>query len=426
MKARVLIVGGEGRAHALGWKIAQSSLVEKIYFAPGNGGTSEVGENINIGVDEFEKLADFAEREKIDLTVVSPEPPLANGIADFFESRGLKIFGPSKAAAQIEASKVFSTDFMQRYKIPNPESVVVNSAEEARAYMQSKSFKDYVIKSSGLAAGKGVVVPESQEEAEAAIKDIMEDKIFGSAGDQVVFQERLYGQEVSVFALSDGKNIVMLPFVQDHKQLNDGDKGPNTGGMGAYSPPPFMNAELAKKVKEKIMQPVIDGMRAGGTPYKGVLFGGLFIEENGEPKAIEFNCRFGDPECQALMMLIDEDIYPILLKCATGELEDKDIKVKPGNAAIVCVATPGYPMSPITGEVIYGLENVVGKDINVFHAGTTKNGDEFVASGGRVVGITAYGDDLKQALQKAYAQIGEQGIHFKDMHYRTDIGHRVL
>lgn len=423
--AKVLIVGGEGRAHALGWKIKQSPLVDQIFFAPGNGGTLKIGKNLNIGVNEHKKLADFAQMEGVELTVVSPETPLVDGISDLFETRGLKIFGPTKAAAQIEASKVFSTEFMVRHKIPHPTSVVVSTIEEAKNYIKNKSYKDYVIKSSGLAAGKGVVVPGSDKEAQSAISDIMEKKIFGDAGDQVVFQERLHGQEVSAFALSDGNKILILPFVQDHKQVFDGDKGPNTGGMGAYAPPPFMTAELAQQIKNDIMQPVIDGMRSDGTPYKGVLFGGLFITENGEPKAIEFNCRFGDPECQSLMMLIDEDLYPILLACASGNLNQDSIKVKSGAAAIVCVVSKGYPAEHEVGFEVSGLDGV-GADVEIFHAGTKEKDGKMVTNGGRILGVTATAPDLRAALDKIYSKIGPNGIHFKDMHYRTDIGHRVL
>lgn len=426
MKARVLIVGGEGRAHALGWKIAQSPLVEKVYFAPGNGGTSEVGENIDIKVDELDKLLDFAKQSEITLTVVSPEGPLEKGIVDLFEAEGLKIFGPTKAAAQLETSKVFSDDFFKRHNIPYPQSTVASSITEAEEYINSHEPNTYVIKADGLAAGKGVVVPESKAEAEEAISDIMDKKIFGNAGNKVVFQERLHGQEVSAFALSDGRSIVMLPFLQDHKQIFDGDKGPNTGGVGTYLPLPFMTDELAQRIKTEIMQPTIDGMRQDGTSYKGVLYGGLFITESGEPKVIEFNCRFGDPETEPMMLAIDEDIYPLLLGSAEGKLPAETVKIKSGAVANVVLCSGGYPGDYKTGYEIGGLDKITDPDVVVFHAGTKKEGDKILTSGGRVLNVTAYTDDLKEALKKVYAQIGEQGIHFKDMHYRTDIGHRVL
>lgn len=424
--AKVLIVGGEARAHALGWKIAQSPHVEKVYFAPGNGGTGQVGKNVDIDVDEFERLANFAEENNIDLTVVSPEPPLAKGLANLFNECGLAIFGPSKEAAQIEASKAFSAEFMERHKIPHPKSVVAKTYDAAKDYISNHKFSEYVIKSDGLAAGKGVIVPSSDEEAEVALIDIMQNKIFGEAGEQVVFQERLSGQEVSVFALSDGKSIVMLPFVQDHKQLNDGDKGPNTGGMGSYTPVPFMDEKLAEQVKDQIMQPAIDGMRKDGHPFVGALFGGLFITEGGAPKAIEFNCRFGDPECQSLMMLIKDDIYPTLLACAKGELKDTGLKVKPGATATVCLAAPGYPGEPEKGMEVKGFDANDSSDLMFFHASTTKEAGKVVCSGGRIISVTAYGKDMKAALKLAYSAIGSDGIHFEGMHYRTDIGHRVL
>lgn len=425
-KAKVLIVGGEGRAHALGWKIAQSPLVDKIYFAPGNGGTEQVGENVDITVDDLGGLVKFAKKNKVDLTVVSPETPLVEGIVDLFEAAGLPIFGPGAKAAMIEGSKVFSADFMLRHDIPHPASTPVSTLDEAKAYINKHSPEEYVIKADGLAAGKGVILPKSQAEAEQAVIDIMETRIFGEAGSQVVFQERLHGQEVSAFVLSDGKNCVSLAFAQDHKQVFDGDKGPNTGGMGAYVPPPFVTEELSRKIFEDVMKPVIDGMRADGTPYKGVLFGGLFITESGEPKAIEFNCRFGDPECQAIMMQLDEDIYPILLACAVGKLEKSSIKLKSGASAIVCLASNGYPGSYETGHEVEGLGKVDDPDIMVFQAGTKKDGDKILTAGGRVLGVTAHGQDLKEALAKVYAQIGPDKIHFKDMHYRTDIGFRVF
>lgn len=424
--ARVLIIGGEGRAHALGWKLASSPLVEKVYFAPGNGGTSTVGEDVAINVDQLDKLLEFAEKERIDLTVVSPEMPLGEGIVDLFEAEGLKIFGPTKAAAQIETSKVFSTDFFQRHKIPHPRSTVVKSLAEAKAFARENAPETYVIKADGLAAGKGVIVPETQAEAGAALDDIMNKKIFGDSGNQVVFQERLRGQEVSAFAITDGKNIAMLPYFQDHKQIYDGDKGPNTGGIGAYAPLPFMTDELDQRIQKEIIQATVDGMQADGTRYKGVLYGGLFITEEGEPKVIEFNARFGDPECEPMVMAMDEDLYPLLLASATGTLESHPVRTKPGAVANVVICSGGYPGNFETGYEIEGLDNITDPDVIVFHAGTKKQDGKIVTSGGRVLDVTAHGPDLKTALDKAYEQIGEQGIHFKDMHYRKDIGCRVL
>lgn len=426
MSARVLIIGGEGRAHALGWKIAQSPLVEKVYFAPGNGGTSEVGENIDIKVDELDKLLEFAKKNQIDLTVVSPEAPLEKGIVDLFEADDLKIFGPTKAAAQLETSKVFSDDFFKRHSIPYPQSTVVSSLEGAKNYIDSHEPNTYVIKADGLATGKGVVVPESKAEAKEAISEIMDKKIFGDSGNKVVFQERLYGQEVSTFAITDGNDILMLPYFQDHKQIFDGDKGPNTGGIGSYTPLPFMSDELAKRIENEIMRPTIEGMKIDGIPYKGALYGGLFVTETGEPKVIEFNCRFGDPECEAMVVSIDEDLYPLLLQSAEGKLQSKSVKIKPGGVVSIFLCSGGYPGEYQSGYEIYGLDKITDSDVIIFHAGTKNEDGKILTNGGRVLNVTAYGTDLKAALDKAYRQIGPSGIHFKDMHYRTDIGHRVL
>lgn len=426
MAAKVLIVGSEGRGHALGWKLAQSPQVEKVYFAPGNGGTGQVGENVDIKVDELGKLAAFAKKNDIDLTVVSPETPLVDGIADLFRSKNLPIFGPSAKAAMIEGSKVFSADFVLRHNIPHPASQAFNNLKEALSYIKDLPVSSYVIKADGLAAGKGVVVPRSKVEAEAALVSIMEDSLFGNAGRQVVIQQRLRGQEVSAFALSDGKNIAMLPFFQDHKQVFDGDKGPNTGGMGAYSPVPFITDKLAARIEKEIMQSAIDGMAADGTPFAGVLFAGLFITEDGDPMVIEYNCRFGDPECQTMMAYIDEDLYPLLLASAKGELVNRAVKTKPGAVATVMLASPGYPGDYPMGEEIFGLDALKDPDIHVFHAGTKLDDGKLVTAGGRVLGLTASGSDMKDALHKIYSHIGPGGAYFKDMHYRTDIGHRVL
>ncbi len=424
--SKVLIVGGEGRAHALGWKLVKSPLVEKVYFAPGNGGTEQVGENISIDVNQLKKLVDFAKGEQVDLTVVSPEQPLVDGIVDLFETHGLKIFGPNKTAAQIEGSKAFAADFVLRHNIPHPASIAINSLPEALRYIKDRSPKSYVIKADGLAAGKGVVVPETKAEAETALVDIMKKNIFGAAGRRVVFQERLHGQEVSAFALTDGKNIVMLPFFQDHKRIFEGDKGPNTGGIGAYSPLPFITDELAKRIEREIMQAAIDGMRADGKTYKGALYGGLFITEQGDPKVIEFNCRFGDPENEPLMCLIEDDLYPILLECAQGRLKTKHLKFRPGAVANIVLTSGGYPGDYETGYEIQGLDKISDPDVMVFHAGTKKEANKILTNGGRVLNVTSYGKNLKEALSKAYAQIGPNCVHFKDMYYRTDIGHRVL
>jgi phosphoribosylamine--glycine ligase len=424
--AKVLVVGSGGREHALGWKLAQSPQVEKVYFAPGNGGTSQEGENLAIAADDYKALLEFAQKEKIDLTVVGPDQQLADGIVDLFETHGLKIFGPTKAGAQIEASKAFSADFMRRHNIPHPKSTIAKSLEQAQEFIKNNPAGSYVIKADGLAAGKGVIVPENLEEAQTAISDMMEKKTFGGAGSKIVFQERLYGQEVSAFCLSDGENILILPFFQDHKQVCDGDKGPNTGGMGACMPLPFITKGLEEQISDKIMAAAVQGMKADGTPYKGVLYGGLFITDKGEAKVIEFNSRFGDPECQPMMMALDEDLYPLLLQCAEGKLKQSSVKIKAGAAATVILASGGYPGKYEIGVTIKGLDEVNDPDVVIFHAGTKTDSEKLVTSGGRVLNVTARGADIKSALKKAYAQIGPDKVHFKDMHYRTDIGHRIL
>lgn len=425
-KVKVLVVGSGGREHSLGWKLAQSPEIQKVYFAPGNGGTLSLGKNLDIAADDYHSLSKFAQKENIELTVVGPDQQLADGIVDLFESKGLKIFGPSKAAAQIESSKAFSTDFMRRHNIPHPESTIAGSLKEAQEFIRSNPTDSYVIKADGLAAGKGVIIPANQDEAESAVSDIMYKKIFGESGSKIVFQERLVGQEVSAFCLSDGEDILMLPFFQDHKQVYDGDTGPNTGGMGAYTPLPFMTKELESQIKKKIMTAVIKGMKADGTPYRGVLYGGLFVTDEGEAKVIEFNSRFGDPECQPMMMAIDEDLYPLLLHCAEGKLKQSEVKIKNGAVATVILASGGYPAKYDTGIPIEGLDKIDDPEVVIFHAGTKMNGDKLITAGGRVLNVTAYGADIKSALDKAYSQIGPDKVHFANMHYRKDIGHRVL
>jgi len=422
---KVLVVGSGGREHALAWKLAQSPDVGQIYIAPGNGGTSLIGDNVPIEMTDIDGLLKFALDKQIDFTVVGQEAALELAIVDRFTEAGLKIFGPTQKAAQIETSKAFIADFLERHGIPRPESYTATNLDDALNYIKGKDPLSYVIKADGLATGKGVVLAESEVEAQETLQSMMSGVSFGKAGETVVFQERLHGQEVSAFALSDGTNIIMLPFFQDHKQVNDGDKGPNTGGMGAYTPVPFVTDEIAEQIRTKIIQPTIDGMKADGNEYRGVLYPGLFVTDQGEAKVIEYNARFGDPECQAMMMALHEDFLPFLQASATGKFETDSIKVKAGASATVAIASGGYPGSYATGKVISGLEKTYPR-VTVFHAGTKKDGDQFLTNGGRVLNVTATGDDMKTALSNAYAAIGEDGVHFENMHYRTDIGHRVL
>ncbi len=421
----VLVVGSGGREHALAWKLAQSPDVSKIYIAPGNGGTAQVGENVPIEMTDIDGLLKFARDKQIDFTVVGQEAALELAIVDRFTEAGLKIFGPTQKAAQIETSKAFIADFLERHDIPRPESYTANNLDDALNYIKGKDPLSYVIKADGLATGKGVVLPESEAEAQETLQSMMSGDAFGKAGETVVFQDRLHGQEVSAFALSDGSNIIMLPFFQDHKQVNDGDQGPNTGGMGAYTPVPFITPELAESIRVNIVQKTIDGMKADGNPYLGVLYPGLFITDTGEAKVIEFNARFGDPEAQAMMVSIDEDFLPFLIQSAAGKFEAESIKIRSGAAATVCIASGGYPGKYATEKTVEGL-STVGDHVVVFHAGTKVLDDYIVTSGGRVLNVTATGSDMKQALQRVYDSIGKNGVHFENMHYRTDIGHRVL
>jgi len=423
MPASVLVVGSGGREHALGWKLAQSPKVSKVYFAPGNGGTSQVGENVDISFDDIEALLKFAKENSVGLTIVGQEAALEKGIADKFAANGLKIFGPTAKAAQIETSKAFSAAFMERHSIPHPESTTVASLDEAKAYVKARSASAYVIKADGLATGKGVILPKDEAEATQTVEGMMSGEAFGDAGKTIVFQERLAGQEASAFALSDGKTIKMLPFFQDHKPIFDGDKGPNTGGMGAYTPVPVVDAAMAKRIEAEIMVPTINGMAKDGKPYVGVLYAGLFITKDG-PKVIEYNARFGDPECQPMMLMLDTDLYELLEAAATGSLAKASIKTKPGAAVCVCLASGGYPGSYEKGLPISGLDSIEDENVVVFHAGTKKEGNEFLTNGGRVLNVTAYDKDLKQAVDKAYQAVKK--INFEGMHYRKDIAAKAL
>ncbi len=419
---RVLIIGSGGREHALGWKLAQSPAVETVYFAPGNGGTSLVGENVDIGMTDVDALLEYVQKKNIDFTVVGQEAALEQAIVDKFKDKGLKIFGPTKSAARIETSKAFSSDFMRRHGIPTPEAVEVDTIDAGLNYVKGKDPSTYVIKADGLATGKGVVLPESEEEAITTLNDMFSGKLFGEAGSKVVFQERLVGQEVSAFALSDGEHIAMLPFFQDHKQIFDGDKGPNTGGMGAYTPVPIVTPKIAAEIKD-ILRATVSGMAADGNPYIGVLYGGLFITKDG-PKVIEYNARFGDPECQPMMQMVDEDFYELLMQSAEGKLKTNQLKTKPGASVTICLASGGYPGSYEKGKVIKGLDEVNDPDVVVFHAGTNREGSEFVTNGGRVLNVTAYGSDLNSAVDKAYKSVKK--ISFEGMQYRTDIATKAL
>ena len=421
----ILVIGSGGREHALGWKLSQSPKVERVFFAPGNGGTSLVGENVDIGVLEVDKLREFAIENGIGFTVVGQEASLEVGIVDSFTRAGLAIFGPTKSAAQLETSKVFIDQLLEKHDIPRPESVAVDNIEDGLRYIKNREPSSYVIKADGLATGKGVILPDSEEEALRELTRMMSGESFGKAGESVVFQEKLVGQEVSAFALSDGADIIMLPFFQDHKQAYDGDTGPNTGGMGAYTPVPFLTDEIKQKIQTEIMQKTVNGMKTDGHEYRGVVYAGLFV--NGEDvKVIEFNARFGDPECQPMMMSLEEDLLPLLQQAAAGKFTQTEIKTSSEAIATVCLASGGYPYEYEKGKEIFGLDGVSNTDIVIFHAGTKFENDKFYTNGGRVLNVTARADSMKAALNKAYSKIGENGIHFDQMHFRSDIGFRVL
>ncbi|NPA48665.1 MAG: phosphoribosylamine--glycine ligase [Thermodesulfobacteria bacterium] len=420
---KILVVGGGGREHALCWKFAQSPLVEKVFCAPGNAGIAQDAECVPIKVDDFEALADFAEKEGVTFTIVGPEDPLAKGIVDYFESRGLKIFGPSAKAAQIEGSKVFAKELMAKYGIPTAAFEVFDDPDQALAYVEKKGAP-LVVKADGLAAGKGVIVCHTMEEAREAVKKIMVEKAFGEAGNRVVIEECLVGEEASFMILTDGKTLLPLPTSQDHKPLLDGDKGPNTGGMGAYSPAPVVTEELSQTIMETIMRPVIEGLAKEGIPYKGVLYAGLMITD-GKPYVLEFNCRFGDPECQPLMMRIKSDLAALINDALAGNLAGKTLEIDERAAVCVVMASGGYPGKYEKGKVIHGLEEAEKiPGVKVFHAGTARRNGQYVTNGGRVLGVTALGSDIPEAIDLAYEAV--EKIHWEGVHYRRDIGAKAL
>jgi phosphoribosylamine---glycine ligase len=423
IKMKVLVVGGGGREHALCWKIAQSPLVEQLYCAPGNPGIADVAECVHIGADEIDALCEFASAEKIDLTIVGPEVPLTMGIVDTFQAAGLDIFGPNKAAAQVEGSKGFSKDLMARHNIPTAAYRSFTDHAEAVAYIKEQGAP-IVVKADGLAAGKGVIVAMTEEQAIAGVDDIMLDKVFGSAGASVVIEEFMDGEEASFFAFTDGKNILPLASSQDHKRVNDNDAGPNTGGMGAYSPAPVVTDALYDVIVDTVVKPTIDGMAQDGCPYSGILYVGLMIKE-GQPRVVEYNARFGDPEAQPLLMRMKSDIVPVLLACARGELGQEKIEWHDKAAVCVVMASGGYPSAFEKGRSISGLD-AAGEidDLVVFHAGTSFSDGEIVNNGGRVLGVTGLGSTVKEAIDKAYQ--GVSVVDWQDVHYRKDIGARAL
>ncbi len=420
MGKNVLVIGQGAREHAMVWKLKQSRGVDQVFAVPGNAGIAELAECLDIKL-EIGRLLDLIDRKRIDLTVVGPEAPLMEGIVDEFEARGLKIFGPRRDAALLEGSKVFTKNLLKKYGIPTADFQSFSDIDEARDYLREKGAP-IVVKADGLAAGKGVIVAADMETAYHALDTIMRDRAFGDAGREVVIEECLQGEEVSVFALCDGKTVVPMVAAQDHKRVFDGDQGPNTGGMGAYSPPPFYSPELHRRVMNEIMEPVVKAMAAEGRPYKGVLYAGLMLTADG-PKVLEFNVRLGDPEAQVILPLMETDYLTVLEAVIDEKLDSTPISFLPRASVCVVLASAGYPGKYETGHAITGLEDV-SADIMVFHAGTRRAGSQLVTNGGRVLSVVSTGDTVAQAIDRVYREIPR--IHFEGMHYRRDIGKRAL
>lgn len=418
---KVLVIGGGGREHALVWKLKQSPRLTKIYCAPGNGGIAADAECVPYGVEELEGLRDFALREQIDLTVVGPEAPLVAGIVDLFQASGLRAFGPSARAALLEGSKLFAKEAMVRYGIPTAGFQVFREFGPACRYLRSLNGP-CVVKADGLAAGKGVIVADNQAEASAAVRLIMDERAFGAAGDAVIIEERLEGEEVSVLAFTDGQTVLPMVASQDHKRVGDGDTGPNTGGMGAYSPPPVYTPALHEQVCSEVLNPLIQGLRGDGIRYRGVIYAGLMLTAKG-PYVLEFNCRFGDPETQVVIPRLRSDLLEVLDAVVAERLSEIALDWETSAAACVVLASGGYPGSYESGQVIAGLAQVP-PDIMVFHSGTGNSDSDLVTAGGRVLGVTALGATVGQAVQRAYQGVGS--ISFEGMHFRRDIAHRAL
>lgn len=420
---RILVIGSGGREHALVWKIAQSKLAQKIFCAPGNGGISQQAECIDIKAEDIKGLLDFAKKEKIDLTVVGPEAPLAKGIVDEFINYKLRIFGPTKLAAQLEASKVFAKELMAKYKVPTADFKIFDNSDEAKKYIDKKGAP-CVVKADGLAQGKGVVVAKTVDEAKQAVNSIMQEKIFGESGNRVIIEDCLEGQEASIIVITDSKDVKPLASSQDHKRIFDDDKGPNTGGMGAYSPASIVTQELFQEILEKVIYPTINGLAKEGIDYTGVLYAGIMITKDG-PQVLEFNVRFGDPETQAILPRLKTDLLEVMLAVSDGKLSRFKNLLWDGRPCVCVVcAAGGYPGNYEKDKEIFGLEEVAKmKDAVVFHAGTKKQANKILTNGGRVLGVTGLGETIKEAIDKTYQAADK--IHFAGMHYRKDIGKKA-
>jgi phosphoribosylamine--glycine ligase len=417
----VLVIGSGGREHAIVWKISQSPRLTKLYALPGNPGMAELAENVGgISIDNHAAIVAFCKDKQIDLVIVGPEAPLSAGLVDSLSAAETRCFGPKQAAAQIEASKVFAKDFMARNHIPTARYAVFRQVDEAVRYLESVDYP-VVIKASGLAAGKGVILPETMEEAVSTLKAILLDKAFGNAGDEVVIEERMSGQEVSLMAFTDGTSVVPMLPAQDHKRVRDGDEGPNTGGMGAYAPAPLFTAEMMSESVEKVLKPAVSGLKNEGTPFVGVLYAGLMLTPNGI-RVLEFNCRFGDPETQVILPLLETDLLEIAEACADGKLADVNIRWKNGAAVCVVLASKGYPEKVESGKV--ATIEKLPDDMVCFHAGTKLENKNLITSGGRVFGLTAWDGDIETAIKKVYSNIDK--VSFDGMQYRKDIARRAL
>jgi phosphoribosylamine--glycine ligase len=419
---KVLVIGNGGREHALAWRLAQSERVQSVYVAPGNGGTAADSRLQNVPITDLPALADFVEREGIALTVVGPEAPMAAGVVNLFRARGLRIFGPTREAAQLESSKDFAKAFMQRHGIPTAQYRTFTDAAAARAYVAERGAP-IVVKADGLAAGKGVVVAQTVAEAQAAIDTMLVDNRFGTSGARVVIEDFLQGEEASFIVLADGRQALALATSQDHKRLLDGDAGPNTGGMGAYSPAPIVTPELHARVMREIILPTIHGMAAEGHSYVGFLYAGLMIDGDGNPKTLEFNCRLGDPEAQPILARMKSDPVDLIEAALAGRLDQAEVEWDRRTALAVVVAAHGYPDTPRKGDAIRRLPTD-GDDCIVFHAGTERRDGQLVVGGGRVLAVTALGDSVRAARRRAYAAVEQ--VQFDGLQYRSDIGHRAL
>ncbi len=422
---KVLVIGGGGREHALAWKAAQSAQVEKVFVAPGNAGTALEPklENININAEDISALKIFAQENKIDLTIVGPEAPLVLGIVDDFSAAGLKAFGPSKGAAQLEGSKAFTKDFLDRHKIPTAAYGNFTNEDEAIAYIKQQGAP-IVIKADGLAAGKGVILAQTEDEAIAAVKDMLSGNAFGDAGARVVVEEFLQGEEASFICMVDGKNVLPMATSQDHKARDDGDTGPNTGGMGAYSPAPVVTDEIFQRIMKEVIYPTIEGMASEGNSYTGFLYAGVMIDNNGTPKVLEYNVRFGDPETQPIMLRMKSDLSELCLAAIDGQLDQHKTEWDKRCSLGVVLAAGGYPADYNKGDIIKGLEGLDTESTKVFHAGTTNKDNNIVTNGGRVLCACALGNTVAEAQTEAYRLV--KNISWNNVYYRNDIGHRAI